>query len=268
MGQTGAVFYATGPEGPQVVSFAPVGAFTAAISNAEIVFNTPMLSSSLGNSGVSLTAPGGSAVSLSFTPLSLYRFQISFPAQTAQGDYTLIVGPPVHDLTGQPMLQAYTNRFSIVWAVVRGSIRDPNGVPVPGVLLQPDGGVPATNTDSNGNYVLGLPPVGTIKVVPSKTSLMFAPPSRSYANVTWSISTQDYLSVSTYAPALTTQVHANGIILNWYGISGVTYQTLYSTNLATWWFYGAPITGTNGPAQFFVPLGTEPRAFFRMRLFY
>ncbi len=41
-GQTGSVYYAGAPAAPQVVSFAPVGTFTAAVSTAEIVFNTPV----------------------------------------------------------------------------------------------------------------------------------------------------------------------------------------------------------------------------------
>jgi hypothetical protein len=265
LGQTGSVFYATDPEAPRVVSSAPVGTFTAAVSSADVVFNTPVNPYSVASPNVSLTAPGGLAVSgLTVSPLSPYRFQISFPAQAAQGDYMLAVGPQVQDLTGQPMSHAYTSTFSIVWAVVQGSITNANGLPVPGVLLQPDGGVPATTTDANGNYVLGMPPTGTINVVPSKTGLMFVPYSRSYANLTRSISNQDYLMVSLSATALTTQVQSNRIILNWYGIPGVTYQTLYSTNLVDWLPYDVPLSGTNGPLQVLVPMGTDPSMFFRV----
>ena len=264
-GQAGSVFYDADPAAPQVVSSAPVGTFTAAVSSAEIVFSTPVNPYSVAAPNVGLTAPGGVAVSgLMVAPLSPYQFQISFPAQTAQGDYTLTVGPQVQDLSGQPMSQVYTSTFSIVWAVVQGSVTDTNGLPVSGVLLQPDGGVPATITDTNGNYVLGVPPSVTINVVPSKTSLMFVPSSRTYANVRISISNENYLAVSTVAPALATQVQTNTYILNWYGISGVTYQTLYSTNLVDWLPYDAPLPGTNGPLQLLVPMGTDPSLFFRV----
>ena len=84
------------------------------------------------------------------------------------------------------MSQAYTGTFSIVWAMVQGAVTDTNGLPVPGVLLQPDGGAAATTTDTNGNYVLSLPPDGTINVVPSKTGLMFVPSSRSYSQCHYS----------------------------------------------------------------------------------
>jgi len=264
-GQTGSVFYATDPAAPQVVSSAPVGTFTAAVSSAEIVFSTPVNPYSVAAPNVGLTAPGGAAVGgLMVVPLSPYAFQISFPAQTAQGDYTLTVGPQVQDLSGRPMSQVYTGTFSIVWAVVQGSVTDPNGLPVSGVLLQPDGGVPATITDTNGNYVLGVPPSVTINVVPSKSNLMFVPSSRTYANVSASLSNENYLAVSTVAPALATQVQTNTYIVSWYGISGVTYQTLYSTNLVYWLPYGVSLPGTNGPLQVLVPLGTDPSMFFRV----
>ena len=147
---------------------------------------------------------------------------------------------------------------------VCGLITDPNGVPVAGVLLQPDGGVPGTTTDSNGNYVLGVPPTGTIKVVPSKTGLMFVPYSRGYADLTGSTSNENYLAVSTVAPALTAQVQTNMTILSWYGIRGVIYQTLYSTNLVDWLRYDVPLSGTNGPLQVVAPMGTDPGMFFRV----
>jgi hypothetical protein len=264
-GQTGSVFYDADPAAPRVVSSIPVGTFNAAVSSAEIVFSTPVNPYSVAAPNVGLTAPGGVAVSgLTVVSLSPYHFQISFPAQTAQGYYTLTVGPQVQDLSGQPMAQVYTSTFSIVWAVVQGSITDSNGLPVSGVLLQPDGGVPATITDANGNYVLGGPPSGTINVVPSKTDLMFVPSSRTYVNVTTSISNQNYLAVSTVAPALTTQVQTDMNILSWYGIRGVTYQTLYSTNLVDWLPYDVPLSGTNGPLQVLVPMGTDPSMFFRV----
>jgi hypothetical protein len=84
------------------------------------------------------------------------------------------------------------------------------------------------------------------------------------SNVTTRISDQNYLAVSTVAPALTTQVQTNMNILNWYGIRGVTYQPLYSTNLVDWLPYGVPVPGTNGPLQLLVPIGTNPNMFFRV----
>jgi hypothetical protein len=162
------------------------------------------------------------------------------------------------------MSSAYTGTFEITWAVVQGSVTDTNGLPVPGVVLQPDNGAPATTTDANGNYVLSVPPGETINVVLAKTNLTFVPSSRTYVNVTAPIPNENYLAVGTVLPALTTQVQTNTYILNWYGITGVTYQTLYSTNLVDWQPYDVPLPGTNGPLQLLVPMGTDPIKFFRV----
>jgi hypothetical protein len=248
------------------VSCTLVGTVGAAVSNAEISFNTPVNPYSVVASNIGLTAPGLVAVSnLVVTALSPYRFQVSFPTQTAKGSYTLTVGPQVLALTGQPMSHAYTGYFNIVWTEVHGAITDTNGLPVPGVVLQPDGGVPAATTDAGGNYLLELPPAGTVTVLPAKTGLVFVPSSRSYTNVTTAIWDQHYLAVSAAAPALTTRVQANNYVLSWYGIPGVTYQLLYSTNLLDWLpYYDGALAGTNGPLQVVVPMGANPIMLFRM----
>ena len=49
-----------------------------------------------------------------------------------------------------------------------------------------------------------------------------------------------------------------------FGLSGVTYQTYYSSNLTSWFPYGLPILGTNAPMQLLVPIGAEPMLFFRL----
>ncbi len=264
-GQNGSLYSASALAAPQVISCSPTGSLTAAVANADVLFNTVVNPYSVSVPDVGLTAPGNLAVSnLTVTALSPYSFRISFPQQTAQGDYTLTVGPQIQDLYGQPMSQVYTSTFSIVWAAVQGKVTDTNGLPVPGVLLQPDAGVVPTTTDINGNYVLGLPPAGTINVVPLKTDLSFVPSSRTYTDVTASIANENYLAVTTVAPTLTGQAQASNYILSWYGISGVTYQPLYSTNLVNWLPYDSALPGTNGPLQLQVPMGSAPIMFFRV----
>jgi hypothetical protein len=264
-GEAGSVYYGVTLPAPQVAAFSPVGTFTSAISRAEIAFNTPVNPYSVSAANIGLIAPGGVAVSnLASTPLSPYRYHVDFPAQTAQGTYLLTVGPQVTDLSGQPMSQVYTGSFTIAWAAVRGSITDTNGLPVADVVLQPDGGVPATATDTNGNYVLGLPPAGTITVAASKAGFMFVPSSRIYSGVTSVISNENYLAVSTVAPTLTIQVQTNSYVLNWYGIPGVAYQALCSTNLMDWLPYQGVLPGTNGPLQVVVPVDTNATLFFRV----
>ena len=70
--------------------------------------------------------------------------------------------------------------------------------------------------------------------------------------------------MNTVAPALTTRVETNTFILSWYGIPGVTYQPLYSTNLVDWLPYDGALPGTNGPLQLLVPMDTDPMRFFRV----
>src|ERR1019366_581396 len=154
------------------------------VSSLDVFFSGAINPASLSAGNVALTAPGGVLVSNSgVITLSPYHFQVNFPEQTTQGGYAISVGPQVTDLYGQHMSQVYTSAFAIVWSLVQGTVTDSNGLPVPGVVLQPDGGIPSTTTDTNGTYVLNLPPGGTIVVTPSTTNLTFVPGSRTYANV-------------------------------------------------------------------------------------
>lgn len=93
---------------------------------------------------------------------------------------------------------------------------------------------------------------------------MFVPGSRTYVNVTGALTNENYLAVSTLAPALSMQVQTNTCVLNWQGLSGVTYQPLYSTNLVDWLPYNGALPGTNGPMQLLLPMGTAPIMFFRV----
>jgi hypothetical protein len=264
-GQNGSIYSASFPPVPQVVSITPAGALNAAVSSFNIQFSTVVNPASVSAAAIALTAPGGVAVgSLAVTAVSPYLFSVSFPQQITPGNYVITVGPKVLDLYGQPLSQVYTGAFSIVWSTVQGVVTDTNGLPVPGVVLQPNSGIPSTTTDTNGNYLLSLPPVGTVQVTPSATNLIFVPSSLSYTNVTGAVSNQNYLAVSTLVPALAMQVQTNTFILSWQGLSGVTYQPLYSTNLVDWLPYTGALSGTNGAMQLLIPTATAPILFFRV----
>jgi hypothetical protein len=230
-----------------------------------VQFSTVVNPASVSAATLALTAPGGVAVSnLAVSALSPYLFQVSFPQQTAQGNYAITVGPQIVDLYGQPMSQVYTGAFSIVWTSVQGTVTDTNGLPVAGVVLQPDSGAPSASTDTNGFYLLSLPPTVTVHVTPTAPGLMFVPGSRTYVNLTTAVSNENYVAVSTIAPVVAMQFQTNTCILNWYGISGVTYQPLYSTNLVDWLPYYSALPGTNGPLQLLAPMDTNPVMFFRV----
>jgi len=268
-GETSTVYYAAAPVVPEVVSIAPTGVFTAAVSTAEVVFNGPVNAYTVKSPGVLLAAPGGLVVSnITSTALSSHSFQLSFPSQTAQGDYTLTVGPPVADLYGQALSQVYTGMFSVAWATILGIITDTNGQPVPDVVVQSDGGGDAATTDTNGNYVLAVPPGGAVVVTPSKSGLVFLPSSRTYYDVTSALTNGDYVAMPSVTPTLTLHVETNGLVMNWYGISGVTYQLLYSLDLAVWMPHDNPVLGTNGPLEMVVPVDAEPIKYFRLVALY
>jgi hypothetical protein len=264
-GQDGTIYNSSSPAAPRVISSTPTGPLNSAVSSFDVVFDSAINPASLTAANVALTAPDGLPVSnLAFTALSPYHFQVGFPMQTTQGAYAISVGPQVADFYGQPVSQVYTSAFAIVWSLVQGMVTDTNGLPVPGVVLQPDGGIPSTTTDSNGMYVLSLPPADTYTVTPSATNLVFVPGSRSYFNLTSSLSNQNYQAVGTVVPSLTSRVETNTHVLSWYGVSGVTYQPLCSTNLVDWQPYGGVLPGTNGPLQLAVPMEGEPIQFFRV----
>jgi hypothetical protein len=264
-GQNGSIYSALTPPGPQVVSMTPTGALNSAVSSFDILFSTVVNPASVSAATVSLVAPGGLAVSnFVVSAVSPYLLRVNFPQQIAQGNYVINVGPQVLDLSGQPLSQVYTSAFAIVWSLVQGAVTDTNGLPVPGIVLQPDGGVPSTTTDANGYYALSLPPGGTYLVTPSATKLMFVPGTRTYANVTGTVSNENYLAVGTVLPTLATRVETNTQVLSWFGVPGVAYQPFYSTNLVDWLPYGGVLPGTNGPMQLAVPMNGDPIQFFRV----
>jgi hypothetical protein len=202
---------------------------------------------------------------LAVSRLSSSSYRVSFPLQTAVGDYTFTVGTNINDLYGQPMSQVYTGAFTILLPVIQGAITGTNGQPVSGVLIQPDGGLSTTTTDTNGNYALGILPGWSGTVVPSGGGFVFAPGSRVYTNVTTSISNQNYVAVITIAPVVSAGLQATNLMMNWLGISGVTYQLYSSTNLVDWLPYGDAFPGTNGPVELLVPTGGDPARFFRVQ---
>ena len=268
-GQNSPIYSSSSVPAPQVVSIDPTGALNFAVNGQDVTFNTVINPASVSAADVSLTAPGGVAVSnLSVYAVSPYIFAVSFPQQTAQGDYVFTVGPGVLDLFGQLMLQAYTNTFSIVWSAIQGTVTDTNGLPVAGVVIQPDGGIPPTTTDTNGFYLLSVPPTVPIVVTPSATNLTFVPSSRSYDSVSGTLTNENYMAVATVVPDFTTQVQTNNLIFNWYGISGVTYQPLCSSNLVDWVPYETALQGTNGPLNLVVPMDSGPSMFFRVMATY
>jgi hypothetical protein len=259
----------------QILSNSPVGIVSNSVSSVVLYFNgAPNPNSLFNGSAVSLTTPNGplSSSSFSISMLSSASYQVSFPAQTAVGNYELSVGTNVDDLYGQPMSQAYAGAFTIALPVIAGAITDTNGEPVPGVLLQSSDGISFTTTDTNGNYAFGFVPGSSFTLTPSLGSLVFVPVSMSYTNVSTSVSNQNYAALSTLSTALTAGVtagaNATNFVLSWQANGGVNYQVYCSTDLVNWVPYGSAFTGSNAPVQVPVPTSGGPAQFFSVRSSY
>jgi hypothetical protein len=124
-----------------------------------------------------------------------------------------------------------------------------------------------STTDTNGNYTVTVYAdfggfTGT--VAPSLGNFMFVSGSLSYTNVTLPQSHQNFLMVPTIAPVLSLGVTGTNLLLGWGGISGVSYQAFWSTNLNTWQSLGSLLSGTNGLMHVSVPLLPQPVQYFRV----
>jgi hypothetical protein len=265
-GTDGTIFYSTNFS-LQVLLHAPAGIVSNGVSFVNLVFNEAPDSTSFSGTDVSLTTPNGPLDSDTFSVsmLSSSSYQVSFPLQTAVGNYTFTVGTNINDLYGQPMSEVYTGAFTISLPVIQGTVTGTNGQPVPGILIQPDGGLSTTTTDTNGNYALGILPGWSGTVVPSGGGFMFVPGSLVYTNVTASVSNQNFVAVITIAPFLSAGLQTTNLTMSWYGISGVTYQIYSSTNLVDWLPYGTAFPGTNGLVVLPMPTGGDPARFFRVQ---
>ena len=86
---------------------------------------------------------------------------------------------------------------------------DTNGLPVPGVLLQPDGGTARRHHRHQRQLLVSVPPAGTVHVTPSSARPDVRARSRTYNDVTANVSNENYLAVGTIAPIAGLQVQTN-----------------------------------------------------------
>jgi len=266
-GQPGTLYFSGSLPGFKVTSHSPSGVVSNTVSYVDLNFSEVVIASSVSALDFVLITPNGPLPqgNLTTSVSGLTTVRVSFPQQNLVGDYRIEAGPDIQNLFGQPMSQVYTGAFTVVLPTISGTVTDTNGLPVPGVVLQPDGGLLAATTDTNGNYALGVPPGWNGTVTPSLGSFMFAPGSSSYTNLTASVSNQNYVMVETIAPALSSGLSGTNLWVNWNGIQGVSYQVWWSTNLTEWFPLGDAVAGTNGMMELPVPVDDEPLGFFRLK---
>jgi hypothetical protein len=151
--------------------------------------------------------------------------------------------------------------------LVSGNIIGANGAAISGMSVQPNG-LPAITTDINGFYSVIVPPAWTGTITPSGSNL-FVPSSRTYSNLASNVPNQNYLVASPSDFNLSGgQFDGSNVNFNWFGIQGVHYQPLYSTNLVDWMPYGPPIIGSNAPVVLAMPTTNAPLMYFRFGVSY
>jgi hypothetical protein len=104
-------------QGPQVISSTPSGITPAPVDHVRVTFNEPIDAATFDTGQVALSDPSGNPISVnsvSEVPLTNHtQFDIMFAAQSAVGTYTLIVGPNIQDLSGNPMAAPFTGQFTL-----------------------------------------------------------------------------------------------------------------------------------------------------------
>jgi hypothetical protein len=270
-GQDGSTFFSSNFVSPTVISQTPAGTVSNGVGSVTLLFNTPIDPGSVSSADFQLFTPEGPVAqsNVVVTSLGASGLRFDFPYATLVGNYSFTAGPQIADLFGQTMSQDYTGAFSILLPLVQGFVADENGQPVPGVVLQPSGAYSSSTTSSNGEYALGFPPGTYVDITPIKPGLSFVPVSRHYDNISGSISNQNYVAV-TIAPNLAAELQGTNFVMHWTGISGVSYQLYFSTNLVDWQASAAPIPGTNGPMQLPINIFSSdpmyfPIGFYRLR---
>lgn len=273
LGQAGTIFLSSTPGAFQILSESPSGTVMNTVSYVDLYFNEAVDPASVTAANITVTTPAGvldsAAVGVAAIDATITR--VSFPVQNLLGDYSVQVAGGFTSILGQPLAQGFTGNFTITLPTISGTVKDTNGAPVAGVLVQPDGGLIGAVTDTNGFYSIGVPPGWEGIFTPSFGTNMFVPGSAAYANVTASITNQNFLMVPTVAPTLTSSFTSTNLTLAWQGIPGVTYSVVYSADLVNWTAYGGSglfLLGTNGPMQVTLPIDSSPELFFCLKVFH
>jgi hypothetical protein len=255
----------SGLPGPQIIAQIPTGLVRSNVSTVTVTYDALMDSNTVAPADIVIETPNGPVpqASISVAPLSLGSFRISFPAQTTIGYYELHVGPQVQDIYGQAMSAAYVGSFVIWPPTISGRVTDATGQPVPYVSIYSSSDPMPVLTDTNGNYQIEVSPSWTGTITPVRGIQSFIPTARTYSNVTTDLAGQNFAAATTAALTVSGQRAGTNFLFSWFGINGVSYQVLSSTDLAHWTPYGAPIQGTGTNLSLLVPLSSNPQQFFR-----
>jgi hypothetical protein len=151
--------------------------------------------------------------------------------------------------------------------LISGNVTNQNGVGIAGILLQPTGMAPATS-DTNGYYSVAVPFSWTGYLTPSGNGIVI-PSARTFVRLTADTTNQNFLvaTPSTFNLKSAPSDAAN-LGFSWYGITGVTYQLLCSSNMVDWAPCASPIVGGNAPLMLSMPTTNGPQMFYRLSVSY
>lgn len=159
---------------------------------------------------------------------------------------------------------------SIVFAtnlLISGSITDTNGTAIVGTTLQPSG-LASVVTDTNGAYSVAVPLFWTGTIAPTDPDF-FVPNLRTYSNLSSNLANQNFLLASPGDFNINNSwFDGTNLNFSWYGVNGVVYQLMYSTDLINWQPYGPVFVGSNSPAAVALPVAPAPQMFFRLSVNY
>jgi hypothetical protein len=165
---------------------------------------------------------------------------------------------------GEPSLDAFSGTFRLGPSVtISGTVRLASNVPVANVRIQAGSDAVAT-TDASGQYALILPQNWSGTVTPSKLGTTLLPVSRTYANLNFSQSAQDYTVTLIFAPTLRTALQSSTLRLEWLSVPGIRYQIRTASNLTDWEDAGLPLLGTGGVLYWAIDTAGNPRTFVRV----
>ncbi|HPY29322.1 MAG TPA: CARDB domain-containing protein [Verrucomicrobiota bacterium] len=105
-------------EGPAVLAFTPTGPLNTNVSRLTVRFSERINTNTFTRADVAVLAPGGALDPAGFTlqplaPFDHTAFEILLPPQSAEGLYTVQIGPDIADLAGNPMAAAFTAQFTL-----------------------------------------------------------------------------------------------------------------------------------------------------------
>ncbi len=267
-GGDGTIYLSSSYAPLEVVSQWPTGTVSYLVSQVDLTFNMAVDPYSAAAAEVALMTPGGLVVGSNCTVevTGSRGVRIAVPAQSAEGDYTVVFGPQLKDLYQNPMAQAHTGHFTIVWPQIHGRVADTNNQPVAGVLVEANNGLTSALTDTNGEYALKAPVGVSVTVVPSKSGLFFIPGAYYPGTVQGEIWDYNFQAQSSELLGMDCAPQETGLAVSWYGVAGAAYQALWSSNLVDWVPYGLPVMGTNGPARLLLPFQPGPVGFYRLQV--